>query len=381
MKILIVPDSFKESLTARQAARAIAEGFRAVVPLADLVELPAGDGGEGTAEALVSARAGEWFCETATGPLGDPVPARWAMLADGRTAIIECAAASGLCLIPPQARDASLTTTRGTGELITKALDRGARQFVIALGGSATNDAGAGMLQALGARFLDADGQELPPGGGALANLRRIDLDALDPRLAEVRFRVACDVDNPLIGEHGASATFGPQKGADPAMVSYLDGCLERFAEVAFNTTGRRLVDLPGAGAAGGLGAAFLGFFNAELRPGIDIVLETLEFDRHLEGADLVITGEGCLDGQTMRGKTPVGVSRRAKAAGVPVLALAGAVNEGAEALFDQGIVAVHSIVRRATTLPEALAHAEENLRFAARNLAATWYTGMENNR
>lgn len=378
MKILIAPDSFKESLTARQAARAIADGFRAVVPFADLVELPAGDGGEGTAEALVSARAGEWFSETVTGPLGEPVQARWAMLEDGCTAIIECAAASGLCLVPMQARDASLTTTRGTGELITKALDRGARQFVIALGGSATNDAGAGMLQALGTRFLDADGQELPPGGAALANVRRIDLDALDPRLAKAQFRIACDVDNPLIGEHGASATFGPQKGADPATVRHLDRCLERFAEVAFHTTGRRVVDLPGAGAAGGLGAAFLGFFNAELRPGIDIVLDTLEFDRHLEGADLVITGEGCLDGQTMRGKTPVGVSRRAKAAGVPVLALAGAVNEGAEALFDQGIVAVHSIIRRATTLPEALAHADENLRFAARNLAATWYTGME---
>ncbi|MBD3642314.1 MAG: glycerate kinase [Marinobacter sp.] len=380
MKILIAPDSFKESLSARQAARAIADGFRTVVPDADLIELPAGDGGEGTTEALVSARGGQWHSETVTGPLGNRVPARWAMLDDGRTAIIECAAASGLCLVPAEARDASLATTRGTGELIRSALDRGASRFVIALGGSATNDAGAGMLEALGARFLDTSGRELPPGGGALVNLQRIDLAALDPRLAEASFSVACDVDNPLVGEHGASAVFGPQKGADAGMVRHLDRCLQRFADVASETTGRELANIPGAGAAGGLGAAFLGFFNAELRPGIDIVLDTLDFDRHLQGAVLVVTGEGCLDGQTVRGKTPAGISRRARAAGVPVFALAGSVNDGAEALFDHGVAAVHSIVRGVTSLPEALEHAEENLRFAARNLAATWYTGMEKN-
>ncbi|WP_165854928.1 glycerate kinase [Marinobacter sp. JSM 1782161] len=373
MKILIAPDSFKESLSARDAARAIAEGFRTVMPDAELVELPVGDGGEGTTEAMLSASGGNWFTETVTDPLGNPVQARWAMLGDRRTAVIECAAASGLALVPPEARDARLTTTRGTGELIRAALDQGASRFVIALGGSATNDAGAGLLQALGARLLDANGNDQPPGGGVLEHLDRIDLDALDPRLANVSFSVACDVDNPLVGDNGASAIFGPQKGADAAAVQHLDRCLDRFADVALATTGIALRDEPGAGAAGGLGAAFLGFFNAELRPGIDIVLDTLTFERHLRNADLVVTGEGCLDGQTVRGKTPVGVSRRALRAGVPTIALAGAVNDGADVLFDHGIVAVHSIVRGVTTLADALENAEDNLRFAARNLAATW--------
>lgn len=378
MKILIAPDSFKESLSAREAACAIADGIRAVVPNAELMELPVGDGGEGTTEALLSARGGQRFTETVTGPLGDPVAAKWAMLDDGCTAIIECAAASGLVLVPFAARDASLTTTRGTGELILAALDRGATRFVIGLGGSATNDAGAGMLQALGARFLDAGGRELPAGGGALINLQRIDLGALDPRLASVSFSIACDVDNPLLGDHGASAVFGPQKGADPTMVRHLDFCLSQFARAVLDNTGRNVTDIPGAGAAGGLGAAFLGFFNTELQPGIDIVLDTLEFDRHLADADLVITGEGRVDGQTLRGKTPVGVSRRAMAAGVPVLALAGIVGDGAEALFEHGVVAIHSIVPGVTSLPEALENAERNLRFAARNLAATWYAGRQ---
>lgn len=379
MKILIAPDSFKESLSAGQAARAIAEGFRMVLPEAELVELPAGDGGEGTTDALVATHGGQWFTDRVTGPLGGSVEARWAMLDDRCTAIIECAAASGLCLVPSDIRDAALATSRGTGELIRRALDRGATRFVIALGGSATNDGGAGMLQALGARFLDTNGRELPSGGGALLQLQRIVLDALDSRLAHASFSVACDVDNPLLGENGASAVFGPQKGADPSMVWHLDCCLTRFAEVASEATGKQVADIPGAGAAGGLGAAFLGFLNSELRPGIDIVLDTLEFDRHLAGADLVVTGEGCLDGQTIHGKTPVGISRRAKAAGIPVFALAGSVNKGAEMLFEHGITAAYSIVRGAISLPDALEQAEENLRFSARNLAATWNAGRQN--
>lgn len=373
MKILIAPDSFKESLSAEQAARAIGQGFQAVYPDAELVLLPVADGGEGTTEALVAATGGDSFTNRVTGPMGSALDATWGRLGDGETAVIESAAASGLDLVPNGQRNPWLATSRGTGELIRAALDAGARHIIVGLGGSATNDAGAGLLQALGARLLDDEGQEIPAGGGGLERLARIDLEGLDPRLAETRFEVACDVDNPLTGDNGASAIFGPQKGADPAMVRTLDANLARFARVVEETNGKAISDIPGAGAAGGLGGAFLAFFNARLKSGIDIVLDAVEIDAKLAGVDLVITGEGRIDSQTVRGKTPVGVSKRAQAQGVPVIALAGSVSADSDCVHDFGIDALFSVVPGIVTLPEALETAADNLYRSARNIAAVW--------
>ncbi len=373
MKILIAPDSFKESLSAEQAAEAIGRGFRAVYPDAQLVLLPVADGGEGTTQALVAATGGQVFHADVTGPMGEPVNAVWGTLGDGHTAVIESAAASGLDLVPMAQRNPLLATSRGTGELILAALDSGARHIIVGLGGSATNDAGAGMLQALGIRLMDAEGNDIAAGGAALATLHRIDASAVDPRLAEVQFEIACDVDNPLTGEYGASAVFGPQKGADAQMVQQLDACLGRFAEVVLTCQGKDIDATPGAGAAGGLGGAFLAFANARLKSGIDIVLDAVEIERHLAGADLVITGEGRIDSQTVRGKTPVGVSRRAQKAGVPVIALAGSVSEDSDLVHAHGIDALFSIVPGVVSLPTALAEASDNLYRTTRNIAATW--------
>lgn len=373
MKIIIAPDSFKESLSAEQAAEAIAAGFREVLPDAELVLLPCADGGEGTTEALVVATGGRLFTESVTGPLGQPVEAAWGMLGDGQTAVIETAAASGLHLVSKDERDPMRATSRGTGELILAALDRGAGHIIIGLGGSATNDGGAGLLEALGVRLQDNKGEPIAPGGGGLGGLAELSLDGLDTRLRDVRFDVACDVDNPLLGEHGASAIFGPQKGATPGMVRQLDRNLRRFADRLQAVTGKDVAEVPGAGAAGGLGAAFLGVFAANLRSGIDLVLDAVGIDRHLKDADLVITAEGRIDGQTGRGKTPVGVSRRAKRHGVPVIALAGSLGEGAECVHDKGIEALFSIVPGVVTLDQALDHAAHNLTRTSRNLARVW--------
>ena len=327
MKIIIAPDSFKESLSAEGVANAIGRGFAEVFPAAELVLLPVADGGEGTTDALVAATSGQRISQKATGPLGQQVDAFWGILGDGETqaksevngqiAVIEMAAASGLDLITPEQRDPLKATTRGTGELILAALDHGAEHIIVGLGGSATNDAGAGMLQALGVKLLDETGVDIPAGGGSLAQLHSIDLSQMDSRLQHVRFEVACDVDNPLVGPNGASAIFGPQKGATPDLVERLDKNLEHFAKLTLAATGKDIVNAPGAGAAGGLGGAFLGYLNANLKSGIDIVLDAVAFESHLEGASLVISGEGRIDSQSIRGKTPVGVSKRAKAAGL----------------------------------------------------------------
>lgn len=373
MKILIAPDSFKESLSAQQAAEAISRGIRDILPDAELILLPVADGGEGTTEALVAATAGHLYTETVTGPLGDPVQATWGMLGDGRTAVVETAAASGLNLTPLSRRNPWLATSRGTGELILAALEHGVERLIIGLGGSATNDAGAGLLQALGASLLDRHGQPIGPGGSGLEHLAKLDLSTLDSRLAGVQFDVACDVDNPLLGEHGASAVFGPQKGATPAMVEQLDIHLAHFAELLQEATGRDVADCPGAGAAGGLGAALLGAFSARLQSGIDIVLDAVDIDRHLQNADLVITGEGQIDGQSSRGKTPVGVSRRAQKHKVPVIALAGSLGKGADCVHACGIDALFSIVPGIVTLETALEAADHNLASTARNVASIW--------
>ena len=374
MKILVAPDSFKESLSAEDVAKAVGRGFQSIFPDAQLVLLPVADGGEGTTDSLVAATQGQRFTQQATGPLGEPVEAFWGLLGDGKTAVVEMAAASGLDLIDSSQRDPLGATTRGTGELILAAVEQGAKHVIVGLGGSATNDGGAGMLQALGLGLLDAKGQQIPPGGAGLAKLDHIDLTSLDSRLAEVRFDVACDVDNPLIGDNGASAIFGPQKGATPEMVKLLDANLAHFAKITQQATAKDIVSIPGAGAAGGLGGAFLGYLNATLKSGIDIVLDAVEYESHLQDVSLVITGEGRIDSQTIRGKTPIGVSKRAKAFGnIPVIALAGSVSEDSDVVHEHGIDALFSVVPGVVSLDNALADADENLYRTARNIAKIW--------
>jgi glycerate kinase len=356
MRIIVAPDSFKGSASALEVARAMERGVRAVFPGAEVVKVPIADGGEGTVAALLDATGGQPRTSRVRGPLGEPVEAGWGVLGDGRTAVLEMAAASGLPLVPAGRRDPRLASTSGTGELVRAALDEGLRRLVLGIGGSATNDGGAGLARALGVRFLDVAGRELAEGGAALAGLDRIDLSGLDPRLATAELLVACDVDNPLTGPRGASAVYGPQKGAPPAVVAELDAALARFAEVARAATGRDVAALPGAGAAGGLGAGLLFFTPARLRPGVELVLEATGFDRLVAGAALVLTGEGRTDAQTAMGKAPVGVAAAAKRHGVPVVCLSGGLGDGADLVLTHGIDALAAVVPGPMTVEEAMA-------------------------
>jgi glycerate kinase len=379
MKIVIAPDSFKESLSALQVAAAIEAGMREVFAEAEYVKVPVADGGEGTVQALIDATGGWRVEQRVAGPLGDPVAAFYGRTGGGAgvsAAVIEMAAASGLELVPPAQRDPRITTSRGTGELIRHALDAGVRRFVLGVGGSATNDGGAGMLQALGVGLLDADGQPIGPGGAELARLARIDLAGLDPRLLDSEFHIACDVSNPLTGPRGASAIFGPQKGATPELVAQLDANLAHYADIVARDLGRDERDMPGAGAGGGIALAMVVFLRGRLRPGIEIVTEAVKLDDAVRGADLVITGEGRIDGQTVNGKTPMGVARVAAAHGVPVIAIGGGLAPDAGAVHAHGIDAVFAAVSRPCTVAEALAGAEANLRTAARNVAAALRLG-----
>ena len=355
MRVVVAPDSYKGSVSAVGVAAALERGVLRVFPQAEVRKIPIADGGEGTVEALVTATGGQMKQERVRGPLGEVVDACWGILGDGKTAVIEMAAASGLPLVPPDRRDPRITTTYGTGELIRTALDAGLRRIIIGIGGSATNDGGTGMAQALGAKFLAADGTELPPGGGALAQLKAIDLSGLDSRLTETEITVACDVDNPLCGQRGAAAVFGPQKGATPAMVAELDAALGHFAGCARAATGRNVADLAGAGAAGGLGAGLLFFTPAKLRPGVEIVLEAVKFAEVVKDAAFVITGEGRTDFQTAYGKAPVGVAKVAKQFDVPVFCISGGLGDGADDVLAQGIDAVMSICSRPLSLDECM--------------------------
>lgn len=372
-KVVIAPDSFKESLSALEVAEAIERGFRQVYPHVQYVKLPMADGGEGTVDSMVAATGGEIVRVEVTGPLGQPVQAFYGLLGDGETAVIEMAAASGLHLAPKAQRDPRITTSYGTGELILAALERGVKSIILGIGGSATNDGGAGMMQALGAKLLDDQQNLLLPGGAALAQLAHIDLSAMDPRLQQVSVTAACDVDNPLCGAHGASAVFGPQKGATPEMVAQLDAALRHYGTLLEQATGREVINMPGAGAAGGMGAALLGMLNARLRPGIEIVIETLGLDEALRDADLVITGEGRLDSQSIHGKTPIGVARVAKRYGLPVIGIAGSLSKDYQVVHQHGIDAAFSVLDRVVSLEDALAEAANNLEVTARNVAAVW--------
>ena len=327
MKVVAAPNAYKGTLTATQAAAAIANGVHDVFPDADVIQVPVADGGDGTVEALVDARHGEYRMAKVEGPLGDPVDARYGLIDGGRTAVVELATASGLTLIDPQRRDPRKTSTYGFGQLLDAARRDGVTAIIAGIGGSATNDGGAGMAQALGIRLLDADGRELARGGAALIGLTRIDVSGLDPGWHAVKVRVASDVTNPLTGPLGASAVYGPQKGADPAMVEELDRALKRLGQVI------GVDDMPGAGAAGGTGAGLVAFLGATLEAGASLVVEATGFDASLQGADLVITGEGRVDEQTAFGKAPGEVARRAAQAGVSVLLLAGSKGDGWETL------------------------------------------------
>ena len=373
MKIVIAPDSFKDSLSAQSVAHAIAAGLIDVWPDAQLVECPMADGGEGTIEAVLAACDGEWMSNQVSGPLAQPVQAQWGWLAETRTAIIEMAMASGLQLLSLDQRDATITSTFGTGELIKAAVDAGAERVILAIGGSATNDAGTGMLSALGARFLDDDDRALDPGGLALTQLARIDLTGLDPRLNSVQFEVAADVNNPLCGLQGASHIFGPQKGASPEQVLALDAALGHFAEHSAQALGRDDSEYPGSGAAGGMGFAAKAYLNASFRPGVEVVADLTGLAEALQGADLVITGEGRFDAQTLRGKTPFGVARMAQRNNVPVIVLAGTLGEGYADLYAHGISAAFAVTSGPMTLEFACANAATLLHDRARDVARVW--------
>ncbi|RMT29200.1 glycerate kinase [Pseudomonas syringae] len=373
MKIVIAPDSFKDSLSAQAVADAIASGLAEVWPHAELIKCPMADGGEGTIEALLAACNGELMSASVSGPLGAPVNAQWGWLADSRTAIIEMAMASGLQLLTLAQRDACVTSTEGTGQLISAALDAGARRVILAIGGSATNDGGSGMLSALGARFLDADDQPLAPGGLALANLARIDLSGFDPRLSDVCVEIAADVDNPLCGPNGASSVFGPQKGASPEQVMALDAALGRFADHTAQVLGQDLRDSPGSGAAGGMGFAAKAYLKASFRAGVEVVADLTGLDQALIGADLVITGEGRFDAQTLRGKTPLGVARVAQRRQVPVIVLAGTLGDGYEQLYAHGIGAALALVSGPMSLEQACRETRRLLHERARDVARLW--------
>ncbi|GEK47650.1 glycerate kinase [Bisbaumannia pacifica] len=369
MKILIAPDSYKDALAASDAAAAIAQGIRRAAPEASCVLCPLGDGGEGTLDALLAATGAERRLTRVQDALGRPIEAAWGWLEESRTAFVELAQASGLEALRRDERDALSASTFGTGELIRAALDAGARRLLLTLGGSATNDAGAGMLQALGARLLNSRGEALPPGGAALAELDRLELDDLDPRLAGLEVQAAVDVDNPLLGERGASAVFGPQKGADATQVARLDAALANFAERVAAILGEEHRDLPGAGAAGGMGFAARAFLGADLRPGIELVMEQVDFAALLEGSDLVITGEGQLDGQSLAGKTPVGVARRARAAEIPCVVLAGRLGPQWQAAHDEGVTAAFALADGPMDLDSALTRCDEFLADRAESL------------
>lgn len=379
MRIVIAPDSYKGSLSAMEVAQAMGKGALKVFPKAEIDLVPIADGGEGTVDALVAATNGTIRETLVKGPLetGSSVRAKWGILGDGKTAVIEMAEASGLPLLRHDARDAMNSSTYGTGELVKAALDEGVSTIILGIGGSATNDGGEGFARALGAKFYAICGNELPPGGAALKHLAKIDLSGLDPRLAKTDIRVACDVDNPLCGPRGASAVFGPQKGASPEQVEELDAALAVFSQKAVDATGKaNVAETPGAGAAGGLGAGLMYFSNARLLPGVTLILEAVNFDERVKTASFVFTGEGRTDFQTAYGKAPVGVALNAKKYGIPVFCLSGGLGQGANDVYEHGIDAVCSIAPGPISLEECLQNGKTLLEDAAERICRIVHAG-----
>ncbi|WIY61508.1 glycerate kinase [Bacillus arachidis] len=373
MKIVIASDSYKESLRAIEVCKAIEKGFTKVFPEAEYVKLPIGDGGEGTVQSLVDATGGKIIQLYVTGPLGERVDAFYGISQDKRTAFIEMAAASGLHHVPVEQRNPLITTTKGTGELILDALDKGVQHIILGLGGSATNDGGTGMLSALGVRFLRKDGRIIEPVGENLHFIDSLDLAKLDSRLAHVKIEAACDVDNPLTGQKGASFVFAKQKGANPEMITQLDDNLKHYAYVLKRHVHIDVEEIPGAGAGGGLGAAVVAVLQGQLRKGIEIVLDYTNFDEHIKEATLVLTGEGRIDVQTAYGKAPVGVAKRAKRLHIPVIAIGGSVLSNHISVYKEGIDAVFAATSSPMTLEEAYIAARENIEMTARNIASVW--------
>lgn len=370
MKFVLAPDSFKESLTAKEVADAMEVGIKKIFKDAECVKVPMADGGEGTVQSLVDATDGKIYEVVVTGPLGNKVNAKYGILGDGQTAVIEMAEASGIHYVKKEDRNPLITTTFGTGELIKSALDKGVKKIIIGIGGSATNDGGAGMLQALGAKLLDKDNKEIPFGGGGLSDLVKINLDDFDKRIKEVEIEVACDVSNTLTGKEGASAVFGPQKGATEEIIKILDENLHHYADIVNKTIGKDMENQKGSGAAGGLGFALLAFCDGKLNRGIDIVIKYADLSEKMKGASYVITGEGSIDSQTKFGKTPFGVLQVAKQYDIPVIGIAGNVGEGIDELYDLGFDSILSIMPGVMTLDKALSNAKENIENTLENVA-----------
>ncbi|GAF10946.1 glycerate kinase [Bacillus sp. JCM 19045] len=377
MKVVIAPDSFKGSLSAVEVANVMERAISKALPNSEAICVPVADGGEGTMDSLVSATGGKKVEVTVKGPTCKPVKAEYGVLGDNETCVIEMASASGLVLIPDGERNPMVTTTYGTGELIQAALDAGYRTFILAVGGSATNDGGAGMLQALGMNLLDETGALIGYGGAELGRVAVIDDTNFDKRIAESSFMIASDVQNPFVGPTGASAVFGPQKGATPEMVTTLDRILTNWADLIEKKTLVRLHEKPGAGAAGGIGGAFQAFFPSSMRRGIDIVIDYTGLEQKLKGADLVLTGEGQIDYQTASGKTPMGVAEAAKKKGIPVFAIAGSVGEGIEELYQYGITSVFSIVKGPMNLEQAIERCEEYVAFTTEQVVRTFFANQ----
>lgn len=370
MNIVIAPDSFKESMTALEAATAIEEGFNAIFPDAEYSKVPMADGGEGTVQSIADATKGRIKTLQVTGPLGEPTDANYGLSGDGKLAFIEMASSSGLEKVEPSKRNPLITTTAGFGELIKDALDEGVHDILLGIGGSATNDGGAGMIMSLGGKLLNENRQPIAPNGKGLRDLTFIDLTQMHPRIKDVSFRVACDVDNPLTGKMGASYIYGRQKGGEPDQLKQLDDNLVHFAEVIRKEMGKDVEHLPGSGAAGGLGAGIVAFLDGNLERGGDLLVEILDLERKIKKADLVITGEGGINHQTVFGKTPVAVSLVAKKYGIPTIAFAGTLSEGYEAVYGYGIHAAFSILNELTPLDTALKNGYSNLKNTALNCA-----------
>jgi len=373
---VLTPDSFKGSLTALQVCDAMEKGIRNVLPNAQCIKVPMADGGEGTVQSLVDATGGKIYELEVIGPLGNPVMANYGILGDGETAVIEMASASGIQYVNKETANPFITTTYGTGELVKACLEKGIKKIILGIGGSATNDGGAGFAQALGVRFLDKNGRELPFGGGALKDLYTIDTSFIDQRLKDVKIGVACDVTNHLCGVEGASYIFGPQKGATPEMAIDLDNALKHYAEIIKNQLGKDVKDVPGAGAAGGLGAGLLAFTNASLRQGFEIIAEYTGLQEKIKKADIVFTGEGSIDSQTQYGKTPYGIAQLAKAEHKTVIAIAGNIGSDIGGLHKLGFDAVFSIIPGITTMEKSIEEACDNVERTIENIVRTLVIG-----
>ena len=367
--IVLAPDSFKESMSAKEACMAMERGIKKVNSNIKCVHVPMADGGEGTMQSLVDATNGNIYSLEVIGPLGNKVKAQYGILGGGKIGILEMASASGIHLVPLDKRNPLITTTYGTGQLIKACLDKGVKKLLIGIGGSATNDGGAGVIQALGGRLLDKDGKELSFGGGELEKLHTIDLTDFDQRLRDISVEVACDVNNTLCGEKGASNVFGPQKGATKEMVNLLDNNLKHYANVIKEQIGKDVLDVVGAGAAGGLGAGLMTFFNGTLKKGIEMVIEYTGLENEIKEADMVWTGEGSIDFQTQYGKTPLGVATVAKKYDKPVIAFAGRVGEDIDILYEKGIDSIFGIIKDVTSIEEALEKGQENMEKTAENV------------